>query len=145
MDDIERDPKLREKINLFKDEENIKKLSEKELARKAQLSKRLKRRMLKVVSVKVKDPKEMILQQEQELQEKLKLAEERRAERELQKQANEDDDDYNHNEVKLAELLDELKIDEQAANENEDTNKIYDDDNFIDEFVKRLDHIKIEK
>jgi len=41
--------------------------------------------MLKVVSVKVKDPKEMILQQEQELQEKLKLAEERRAERELQK------------------------------------------------------------
>jgi len=34
MDDIERDPKLREKINLFKDEENIKKLSEKELARK---------------------------------------------------------------------------------------------------------------
>ena len=34
-DDIERDPKLREKINLFKDEENIKKLSEKELARKA--------------------------------------------------------------------------------------------------------------
>lgn len=47
--------------------------------------------------------------------------------------------------MKLAELLDELKIDEQAVNENEDTNKIYDDDNFIDEFVKRLDHIKIEK
>ena len=34
MDDIERDPVLREKINLFKDEEGIKKLSEKELARK---------------------------------------------------------------------------------------------------------------
>ena len=87
----------------------------------------------------------MILQQEQELQEKLKLAEERRAEREMKKQSKDEDDDYNHNEVKLAELLDELKIDEQALNENEDTNKIYDDDNFIDEFIKRLDHIKIEK
>jgi len=63
----------------------------------------------------------------------------------MQKQAKEDDDDYNRNEVKLAELLDELKIDEQALNQNEDTNKIYDDDNFIDEFIKRLDHIKIEK
>lgn len=34
MDDIERDPVLREKINLFKDEEGIKKLSTKDLVRK---------------------------------------------------------------------------------------------------------------
>lgn len=56
MDDIERDPVLREKINLFKDETNIKNLTEKELARKQQLSRRLKRKMLKVINVKVKDP-----------------------------------------------------------------------------------------
>lgn len=34
MDDIERDPLMREKINLYKDDEGIKKLSDKELARK---------------------------------------------------------------------------------------------------------------
>lgn len=60
MDDIDRDPVLREKINLFKNEDNIKKLSPKELARKGQLSKRLKRKILKVINVKVKDPQEMI-------------------------------------------------------------------------------------
>lgn len=60
MDDIERDPVLREKINLFKDEANIKNLSEKELARKQQLSRRLKRKILKVINVKVKDPQETI-------------------------------------------------------------------------------------
>lgn len=45
MDDIERDPHLREKINLFKNEENINKLSEKELERKNTLSRRLKRKI----------------------------------------------------------------------------------------------------
>ncbi len=34
MDEVERDPKMREKMNLYKDEENIKKLTEKELAKK---------------------------------------------------------------------------------------------------------------
>lgn len=62
MDDIERDPLLREKINLFKNDDGIKKLSEKELARKQQLSRRLKRKMLKVINVKVKDPQEIIRQ-----------------------------------------------------------------------------------
>lgn len=51
---------MREKINLYKNEEGIKNLSEKELARKQQLSRRLKRKMLKVINVKVKDPQEMI-------------------------------------------------------------------------------------
>lgn len=60
LDDIERDPLMREKINLYKNDEGIQKLSEKELARKQQLSRRLKRKMLKVISVKVKDPQEVI-------------------------------------------------------------------------------------
>lgn len=58
MEDIERDPIMREKINLFKDETNIKNLSEKELARKSQLSRRLKRKLLKVVNSKEKDSEE---------------------------------------------------------------------------------------
>lgn len=62
MDDIERDPVMREKINLFKDDDNIKKLSQKDLARKQMLNRRLKRRMLKVINVRVKDPQEMIAQ-----------------------------------------------------------------------------------
>lgn len=99
--------------------------------------------MLKVINIKVKDPQEMIKIQEEELQEKLKLAEERRAEREAQKKMIADDEDYNRNEVKLAELLDDLNL-EEDPNDEADT-KVFDDDNFIDEFVKRLDHIKIEK
>lgn len=151
MDDIERDPLMREKINLFKDEENIKKLSQKDLARKQMLNRRLKRRMLKVINVRVRDPQETIALQEQELQEKLRLADERRALKEEQKRLKEEagdaDDDYNRNEVKLAELLDDMHIEEQAAalQDAEEDNKVFDDDNFIDEFIKRLDHIKIEK
>lgn len=60
LDDIERDPIMREKINLYKNDEGINKLTEKELARKQQLSRRLKRKMLKVINVKVKDPQEII-------------------------------------------------------------------------------------
>ncbi|KAL4445929.1 hypothetical protein ABPG74_010921 [Tetrahymena malaccensis] len=143
MDDIERDPLMREKINLYKNDEGIKKLSDKELARKQQLSRRLKRKMLKVINVKVKDPQEIIRQQEEELQEKLRIAEEKRAEKEAKKKEKEEEEDYNRNEVKLAELLDDLNLEDDQAEDVGD--KVFDEDNFIDEFVKRLDHIKIEK
>jgi len=67
MDDIERDPHLREKINLFKDEENINKLSEKELARKNTLSRRLKRKIQKLMNGKVKDNEETIEAEEKKI------------------------------------------------------------------------------
>lgn len=45
------------------------------------------------------------------------------------------------------ELLDDVKVDEDQLRKEDksEKNKIYDDDNFIDEFIKRLDHIKVEK
>lgn len=52
---------MREKINLFKDDENIKKLSEKELARKSKLSRRLQRRMLKIANGKIKEEEDDII------------------------------------------------------------------------------------
>jgi len=67
MDDIERDPHLREKINLFKDEENINKLSEKELERKNTLSRRLKRKIQKLMNGKVKDNQETIEEEDKKI------------------------------------------------------------------------------
>lgn len=52
----------------------------------------------------------------------------------------EEDDDVYQNEVKLIELLDDLNLEDSNKEEALDN-----EDDFINEFIKRLDHIKVEK
>ncbi|EGR30265.1 hypothetical protein IMG5_136460 [Ichthyophthirius multifiliis] len=148
MDDIEKDPKLRENINLYKDEDNIKKLSEKELAKKAQLPKKPQRKIAKLINIKLKNPQEILELQKQENEENLKKGQERKInkqkeeeEKNKQQQDEEEDEDYYDNEVKLIELLDGLNFEEKPQEQVQEVN----DDNFIDEFIRKLDNVKVEK